>query len=70
MDISDSSSSTASHQVGGRYDNVLDAANVDLDELENDQWEEIIAHELDGLPVLRVIVTHMHPDHIGLAHWL
>ena len=24
----------------------------------------------DGLPVLRVIVTHMHPDHIGLAHWL
>jgi glyoxylase-like metal-dependent hydrolase (beta-lactamase superfamily II) len=22
------------------------------------------------LPVLRVIVTHMHPDHIGLAHWL
>ncbi|MEW6706019.1 MAG: MBL fold metallo-hydrolase [Pseudomonadota bacterium] len=23
-----------------------------------------------GLPVLRVIVTHMHPDHIGLAHWL
>ena len=24
----------------------------------------------DGLPILRVIVTHMHPDHIGLAHWL
>ena len=23
-----------------------------------------------GLPILRVIVTHMHPDHIGLAHWL
>jgi len=22
------------------------------------------------LPVLRVICTHMHPDHIGLAHWL
>ena len=20
--------------------------------------------------MLRVIVTHMHPDHIGLAHWL
>jgi glyoxylase-like metal-dependent hydrolase (beta-lactamase superfamily II) len=34
------------------------------------QWEAIFAHELDGLPVLRVIVTHMHPDHIGLAHWL
>lgn len=34
------------------------------------QWEQVFAHELDGLPVLRVIVTHMHPDHIGLAHWL
>ena len=34
------------------------------------QWEQIFSHELEGLPVLRVIVTHMHPDHIGLAHWL
>lgn len=33
-------------------------------------WESVFAHELQGLPVLRVIVTHMHPDHIGLAHWL
>jgi glyoxylase-like metal-dependent hydrolase (beta-lactamase superfamily II) len=34
------------------------------------QWEQIFATGLDGLPLLRVIVTHMHPDHIGLAHWL
>ena len=34
------------------------------------QWESIFANELEGLPILRVIVTHMHPDHIGLAHWL
>ena len=34
------------------------------------QWEQVFASCLDGLPVLRVIVTHMHPDHIGLAHWL
>ena len=33
-------------------------------------WEQIFANGMDGLPVLRVIVTHMHPDHIGLAHWL
>ena len=33
-------------------------------------WERVFANELDGLPVLRVIVTHMHPDHIGLAQWL
>ena len=34
------------------------------------QWETIFASELEGLPILRVIVTHMHPDHIGLAAWL
>jgi glyoxylase-like metal-dependent hydrolase (beta-lactamase superfamily II) len=34
------------------------------------QWEQVFTNELEGLPVLRVIVTHMHPDHIGLAHWL
>jgi len=33
-------------------------------------WEQVFDNELGGLPVLRVIVTHMHPDHIGLAHWL
>ena len=33
-------------------------------------WQSIFVNELQGLPVLRVIVTHMHPDHIGLAHWL
>ena len=32
------------------------------------QWEQIFSQELDGLPILRVIVTHMHPDHVGLAH--
>ena len=34
------------------------------------QWEQIFETQLQGLPVLRVIVTHMHPDHIGLADWL
>jgi glyoxylase-like metal-dependent hydrolase (beta-lactamase superfamily II) len=34
------------------------------------QWESIFTNALQGLPVLRVIVTHMHPDHIGLADWL
>ena len=33
-------------------------------------WEKVFENELDGLPVLRLVVTHMHPDHIGLAHWL
>ena len=34
------------------------------------QWEQLFAGEMQGLPILRVIVTHMHPDHIGLAAWL
>jgi len=33
-------------------------------------WEQIFAERLGGLPVIRVIVTHYHPDHIGLADWL
>lgn len=33
-------------------------------------WQQVFDTALQGLPVLRVIVTHMHPDHIGLAHWL
>jgi len=33
-------------------------------------WTEIFDHGLDGLPILRVLVTHMHPDHVGLASWL
>jgi glyoxylase-like metal-dependent hydrolase (beta-lactamase superfamily II) len=33
-------------------------------------WQQVFATQLQGRPVLRVIVTHMHPDHIGLAHWL
>lgn len=39
-------------------------------EVTRSAWEQVFAGELDGLPVLRVIVTHMHPDHIGLAQWL
>jgi len=33
-------------------------------------WEQMLAGPLGGRPVRRVIVTHFHPDHIGLAGWL
>jgi glyoxylase-like metal-dependent hydrolase (beta-lactamase superfamily II) len=32
-------------------------------------WEALLAGPLSGRPVRRVIVTHHHPDHIGLAGW-
>lgn len=35
-----------------------------------DIWQNVFDDCLQGLPILRVIVTHMHPDHVGLAHWL
>ena len=40
------------------------------DEATRGHWERVFATQLGGLPVLRVIATHMHPDHVGLAHWL
>ena len=32
-------------------------------------WDEAMAGPLGGKPVSRVVVTHHHPDHIGLAGW-
>lgn len=33
-------------------------------------WRSIFAGPLDGRRISRVICTHLHPDHIGLAGWL
>ncbi|MFZ6768388.1 MBL fold metallo-hydrolase [Undibacterium sp. Di26W] len=38
-----------------------------------DAWEILFGdlnNHLRGLPIVRVIATHCHPDHIGLADWL
>jgi glyoxylase-like metal-dependent hydrolase (beta-lactamase superfamily II) len=32
-------------------------------------WGRLLAGPLAGKPVARVVVTHHHPDHIGLAGW-
>ncbi|MEP3848265.1 MAG: MBL fold metallo-hydrolase [Paracoccaceae bacterium] len=32
-------------------------------------WSELLSGPLAGKPVVRVIVTHHHPDHVGLAGW-
>ena len=33
-------------------------------------WDKIFATTLGGVPVTRVIVTHFHPDHMGMAAWI
>lgn len=33
-------------------------------------WDALWRGELAGKPLLRVVATHMHPDHVGNAHWL
>ena len=33
-------------------------------------WQQLFAECLDGKPIGRILVTHYHPDHIGLAGWL
>ncbi|MDO8439156.1 MAG: MBL fold metallo-hydrolase, partial [Telluria sp.] len=33
-------------------------------------WEQIFSGPMQGQPMLRMIATHCHPDHIGLSDWL
>lgn len=40
------------------------------DRASREAWEAALAGPLEGRPITRVICTHMHPDHIGLAGWL
>ena len=35
-----------------------------------DVWESVISGLFSDRPVTRVIVTHLHPDHAGMAGWL
>jgi glyoxylase-like metal-dependent hydrolase (beta-lactamase superfamily II) len=35
-----------------------------------DLWEQIFNGVMGGRPAKRMIITHMHPDHLGLAGWL
>ena len=36
-----------------------------------ESWEQVFDHPLlGGKPIVRVICTHMHPDHTGLAGWI
>jgi len=39
-------------------------------EQSREHWRTIFEANLQGRPVTRVICTHMHPDHMGLAGWI
>jgi glyoxylase-like metal-dependent hydrolase (beta-lactamase superfamily II) len=36
----------------------------------SDAWKALFTGDLAGRAVTRVVCTHLHPDHIGLAGWL
>ena len=33
-------------------------------------WETLLAGPLQARPITRIIATHCHPDHVGMAGWL
>jgi glyoxylase-like metal-dependent hydrolase (beta-lactamase superfamily II) len=35
-----------------------------------DAWRALFTQSTDGRSISRVFVTHMHPDHVGMAGWL
>ena len=39
-------------------------------DLTRQSWQTIFDTGLRGLPIKRVLATHCHPDHVGLADWL
>ncbi len=40
------------------------------DQTTKDAWKTLFAGVMGGRALARVIVTHLHPDHVGLAGWL
>ena len=40
------------------------------DDATREYWETTMNRGLGGRPITRVIATHFHPDHVGLAGWL
>ncbi|OZI77080.1 MBL fold metallo-hydrolase [Bordetella genomosp. 12] len=56
-------------EIDGRQGWTIVDCGISRDEVKA-LWEQVFEQELEGLPVLRVLVTHMHPDHVGLADWL
>jgi glyoxylase-like metal-dependent hydrolase (beta-lactamase superfamily II) len=47
---------------------VLDTGIADL--RTRTAWQEVLASRLRGRKLTRLVVTHFHPDHVGLAGWM
>ncbi|ARP92969.1 MBL fold metallo-hydrolase [Bordetella genomosp. 13] len=56
-------------EIDGRHGWTVIDCGISRDEVKT-LWDQVFERELEGLPVLRVLVTHMHPDHMGLADWI
>lgn len=56
-------------QAEGRDGFALVDCGVATDPTRN-AWEALFAGPMAGLPLLRVLATHCHPDHVGLSGWL
>lgn len=39
-------------------------------EVNRDAWARLRRGVMAGRPITRIVVTHFHPDHVGLAGWL
>ena len=59
----------ADDEIEGRRGWTLIDCGITSDETKA-AWERIFDTAFEGRPLLRVISTHFHPDHLGLAWWL
>ena len=56
-------------EIDGRPGYTIVDSGISSDETRA-AWVRVIDGLFDGRPLLRLLCTHFHPDHFGLAHWL
>lgn len=56
-------------EAEGRPGWTLVDAGIAIDEIRQ-AWETVWTGKANGRPLYRMLVTHMHPDHLGNAQWL